>query len=224
MATRKAVNKEEVEVKTTEEVVENKVDTNEAMLKMMQEMQEKMMAMEAELKEAKAEGTKEVVAIQSTVNPNRVIKVMSMLNNTYNLGTKKFGAGKVFTFEKYGEVKSIKFRDMLDVISIYEKQFEQGMAILLNKQDYVDLGLEHIYDDVLTMGQLEDIVELTKHEHIDIILGLSDVMFESVLSIIARKVVDGHSYDFNMIEKLKAETDLVEAIEIERKNKLAKNK
>lgn len=176
--------------------------------KFLQEQLAQMQAMMAQLQSqinSQSQVAQPQVVIQQQSNATRTVKVISLIDNTYIMSTKPLGQGTVYRFDKYGDFKNVKFQDLQDILAINSKQFENGMAVLASKEDYDDLQIGYIYDMVLTKDRMDDVIKLQSDADVDIILGMSEEMQEKVYSIIADKIANGISYDFNKIKRLEKE-------------------
>lgn len=173
------------------------------MAEMLKQMQEQMKLMQQQINSQNNNASQ--VVITQNDNITRTVDVISMIGNTYNLCTQPYGKGKVYTFNKFGEKKSIRFSDMQDILTLRLEQFEKGYAILTNKKDYDDLGIGYIYNEVMDKEKMEKLINLSSDESIDTILSMDKDMQEKVISVIARKIADGKSYDYNKIKMLEDE-------------------
>lgn len=201
------------EIDTTVEA-EKTIDTQDMLAdakaenKFLQEQLAQMQAMMAQLQSqinSQSQVAQPQVVIQQQSNATRTVKVISLIDNTYIMSTKPLGQGTVYRFDKYGDFKNVKFQDLQDILAINSKQFENGMAVLASKEDYDDLQIGYIYDMVLDKDRMDDVIKLQSDIDVDIILGMSEEMQEKVYSIIADKIANGISYDFNKIKRLEKE-------------------
>lgn len=201
------------EIDTTVEA-EKTIDTQDMLAdakaenKFLQEQLAQMQAMMAQLQSqinSQSQVVQPQVVIQQQSNATRTVKVISLIDNTYIMSTKPLGQGTVYRFDKYGDFKNVKFQDLQDILAINSKQFENGMAVLASKEDYDDLQIGYIYDMVLDKDRMDDVIKLQSDTDVDIILGMSEEMQEKVYSIIADKIANGISYDFNKIKRLEKE-------------------
>lgn len=201
------------EIDTTVEA-EKTIDTQDMLAdakaenKFLQEQLAQMQAMMAQLQSqinSQSQVAQPQVVIQQQSNATRTVKVISLIDNTYIMSTKPLGQGTVYRFDKYGDFKNVKFQDLQDILAINSKQFENGMAVLASKEDYDDLQIGYIYDMVLDKDRMDDVIKLQSDTDVDIILGMSEEMQEKVYSIIADKIANGISYDFNKIKRLEKE-------------------
>lgn len=195
-------------------VVENTDNTSTELLKMLKDLQEEVTLLKSQ---------KEVVVEEPTKtqesNLTRTVKVISMMNNSYNLSTEPLGKGKLYNFARYGDFKNIKFSDLQDIMNHFGYQFEKGMAILASKADYDDLQMGYVYDDILNQESMEKLLKLNSFESISLIEKMDKDMQDNIMSLVADRIANGSSYDLNIIEELKSFTQLEESIKIAKENK-----
>lgn len=192
-------------VVSTEDILENTKAENKALQEQLAQMQAMMAQLQSQINAQAQANVQPQVVIQQQSNITRTVKVISLIDNTYVMSTKPLGQGTVYRFDKYGDFKNVKFQDLQDILAINSKQFENGMAVLSSKEDYDDLQIGYIYDMVLNKERMDDVIKLQSEADVDIILGMSEEMQEKVYSIIAGKIADGVSYDFNKIKRLEKE-------------------
>ena len=72
------------------------------------------------------------------------IQVMSLCNYTLNLSTEGLGRGKKFTFTKFGEIKRIMYKDLVDILEAQSSFLEKGLFYLLNKDVIRKIGRAHV--------------------------------------------------------------------------------
>lgn len=183
----------EAELKQAKQEKEAMNDTLLALQKQLNELQNK-------LNEKEDSGNQ--VVIKQNGDLTRTIKVISLLPNVYNLSTQPLGKGKLYQFKGFGDSHMIKFGDMQDILSLYLNQFEKGYAVLTNKQDYEDLGIGYIFDEVMDKEKIEKLVKLENQSSVDAILDMEEDMQDKIVGIIANKIADGYSYDYNRIKAL----------------------
>ena len=193
------------------EVNENKIDLEaelENAKKEKESMNETLIALQKQLNELqnklneKEDNNGSQVVIKQNGDLTRTIKVISLLPNVYNLSTQPLGKGKLYQFKSFGDSHMIKFGDMQDILALYLNQFEKGYAVLTNKQDYEDLGIGYIFDEVMSKEKVEKLVKLENQNSVDAILNMEEDMQDKIIGIIANKIADGYSYDYNRIKAL----------------------
>lgn len=191
-----------------EEIITEKNVVKNSVIEENKQLKETLSAMMAKVEEL----TKTVVTLQSqpvpqvamsnNANSNRTVSVISTVPNMYSLSTGEMGTGKIYRFPKFGHKEKIKYKDMIDILSVYGHQFEKGMAIFENRQDAIDLDMEDVFDQVLNTEQLTSLVELKHDEAVDIILNMDERIQENVVIMIGKKLFEGFEYDYNKIKKL----------------------
>lgn len=183
----------ETELKQAKEEKEAMNETLLALQKQLNELQNKL---------NEKEDNNSQVVIKQNGDLTRTIKVISLLPNVYNLSTQPLGKGKLYQFKGFGDSHMIKFGDMQDILGLYLNQFEKGYAVLTNKQDYEDLGIGYIFDEVMSKEKVEKLVKLETQSSVDAILDMEEDMQDKIIGIIANKIADGYSYDYNRIKAL----------------------
>ena len=174
---------------------------NTEMANMLKQMQEQMAMLQAQIN-MQAMNNNQVV-IKQNDDITRTVRVVCLLPYTFSLTTRKYGVGgKVYTFEKYGEFKDIKFTDMQDIINLFEHRFEEGWVVLTNKKDYDDLGLGHIYDSVRNKDTLDRLTSLEYDDCIDTILNMNEEMQDIIIRLIAKRIANGENLNYNRIRDL----------------------
>ena len=195
----------EIELENTKKENKEMNDTLIALQKQLAELQNKL---------NEKEESKQVV-IKQNGDLTRTVKVVSLLPNVYNLATQPLGKGKLYQFKSFGDSHMIKFSDMQDILALYLNQFEKGYAVLTNKQDYEDLGIGYIYDEVMSKEKVEKLIKLENENAVDTILDMEEDMQEKIIGAIANKIAEGYSYDYNKIKKLEdAGLEINELVEL----------
>lgn len=202
--------KEKVESTTTDEVkvVENKVDEtdklkaeNSAMAEMLKQMQEQMDKLQAQM----SYQPQVFVTNESNSDSTRTILVTGTLPFTQAITTEPFGRGRAYVFEGLYETKPIPFTDMQKIVITCEEMLKDGRILLKNQKDYEDLQIGYVYDLVPTLDSIKELAELKTSESVDVLLSLSREMQEGIIALIATNIVNGKSYDYNIIKELKDE-------------------
>lgn len=184
----------EIELENTKKEKEEMNNALLALQKQLAELQSKI--------DSKEENQGNPVVIKQNGDLTRTVKVVSLLPNVYNLSTQPLGKGKLYQFKNFGDSHMIKFGDMQDILALYLPQFEKGYAVLTNKQDYEDLGIGYIFDEVMGKEKVEKLVKLENDKAVETILDMEEDMQEKIIGIIANKIAEGVSYDYNKIKKL----------------------
>lgn len=219
--------KTKVENTTTDEVVEDKIvkteevkvdKEKEEMAEMIKQMQEQMKFMQMQM--SMQNQSQPNIILEQNKDITRTVKVTSLVGNVLTLSTTKNGLKPCHTyrFDKYGQTRSILFTQLQQILAYHTTQFEDGKVILSCEQDYIDLGIGHIYGSVSHKEVIDKIVMLEDDNAIDTIFDMNEEMQEKIVDLIAQNLAKGVSYDYNKIKELKDEGYDVEAIADEIKN------
>jgi len=94
------------------------------------------------------------------------IPVMSLIPFRLNLSTKEMGQGDIKKFTKFGEVKSILYKDLVDIIEVHSNFMEAGYFYILDPRVIRQHGLDETYSKILTKEKIEEILfNNTNTEH-----------------------------------------------------------
>lgn len=187
------------------EVKDKEVDTlkaeNSAMAEMMKQMQTQMAQMQAQLSASQSQPI--YVTNESNSDATRTILVTGTLPFTQALTTEQFGRGRAYVLEGLYESKPIPFTDMQKIVINCEDMLKDGRILLKSQKDYEDLQIGYVYDLVPTLDSIKELVELKSSEVVSMICELSKDMQEGVVASIANNIINGKSYDYNIVKLLK---------------------
>lgn len=174
-----------------DEIIKQLMAQIEAQNKMMQELQEKVNSKQS----------------NSTNDSfiSKKVKVINLLHCNLNLSTEQDGQGKVYSFEKYGDIRMIKFDDLNDIISNYPNATENGYFYIANKDvvDYYELTEE--YKNIYTKEMIDKIVKLENDSDVDLFLGMSKELQNSTKIAIANRINANERMDYNNLKRIKDE-------------------
>ena len=91
---------------------------------------------------------------------------------------------------------------MQSILNYHIKQFECGKVLLTSQKDYDDLGIGYMYNSV-ALKVIDEIVMLKDENAINTICDMNEDMQEKVIDLIAQKLANGFSYDYNKIKNVK---------------------
>jgi len=91
------------------------------------------------------------------LSPNTYVKVMSLVNNPLNLGTRPHGKGKMFRFENFGDIKSLFYSELLEVIENHPNFFQAGYFFILDNRVIEENNWHETYAKILSKEQMESI-------------------------------------------------------------------
>ncbi len=131
---------------------------------------------------------------------NQQIKVMSMYYGTLNLcNSANRSAGKLLTFDKFGQVKSVLYHDLVDYVNNESKFAEQGLFYILDKAAVYALGLSTEYEKLINKDVVDHITEYSDSDLRDIVGVMPHGQREALASVLADKLYAGVALDRNKI-------------------------
>jgi len=141
------------------------------------------------------------------ISMTKYIKVMSLCPNRLNLSTES-RRGK-FKFNKFGEVKRVMYKDLVEVMELQDSFLQAGLFLILDK-DVVRLhGLDDVYERILDGGTIEKLItgELS-NEALSLFLAAPVRQQDAIVDLIIRKLVrDDESVDMNFVFAIEKGTD-----------------
>jgi hypothetical protein len=93
------------------------------------------------------------------------VPVMSLLPYRLNLSTKEGGQGDVKKFTRFGEVKNILYKDLVDIIEVNRTFMESGYFYILDPLVIRQHGLDEVYSKILTKEKIEEILNNVNTEY-----------------------------------------------------------
>lgn len=93
------------------------------------------------------------------------VPVISLLPYRLNLATKEGGQGDIKKFTKFGEVKNILYKDLVDIIEINRSFMEAGYFYILDPLVIRQHGLDETYSKILTKEKIDDILNNADSEY-----------------------------------------------------------
>lgn len=184
--------------------LEQKDDQSELIKQLMAQIEAQNKAM-AEL-QSKV-GVQPTIMVQKESNlGGKKVKCINLMHGVVNVSTEPQGMGRVYTFEKYGDYKMIKFDDLSDIVSAYPYTMENGLIYICDRDVVDELGLSEEYEDLYTKEIMDRIVYLREQSDVDIFLGMEKNMQESTAIEIAKLMNLNERMDYNYLREIKDET------------------
>ena len=155
-----------------------------------------------EEKVAEKEDDAEDVAYED-IRPDAYIRIMSLCPMILNLSTEQNGGGKVIRFKAFGEVKTVLYSNLVDIIDAHPNFVEGGLFYILNKSVVRKHGLDEIYKNLLTKNQMEAIVFGDSDAAVELYKNANDTQREHINTMLIAKVRDGDGgVDLNFINRI----------------------
>ena len=179
-------------------------EENESLQKMLASMQEQITTL---MKQGNS--APQVQVVKDVGSSGKKVKVMSLIHNPINVSTDVNGGGRVKSFHKYGDVRTIKFDDLSDIVSAYPNTFNKGYLYIMDNDVVSELGLTDEYSStVYSKEQVDNIVNLTDETAVNLFMGMDKDLRDSTAKAIARNLKNGKNYDYNLIHMIKTETGI----------------
>ena len=201
------------ELETKEEVkVENTNVVSQDEFNKVQKEKDDLATMLAQLQAQMIQLQSQVGGTQKKVNdnlPNKV-KVVNLLSQTLNLSTEPMGGGKVFTFEGFGDMVTMKTSHLEDILSIpvYRKEAEQMFFYICSPEIVEDQDLTDSYENGITEETVRFITSLQDDKCVDRFVGLSKGLQDSISTKIAEDMAKGIDYDRNRLADIQMRTEI----------------
>ena len=200
---------------TPKKVEEKKTDDSQEELikKLMAQLEEQNAKMAEMQKQIDNKSQTVVVNADNNAIRGKKIKVVNLMQNPLNLSTEPNGMGRIFTFNKYGDSKLIKFEDLADIVASYPYTMEHGLAYICDKEVVKELGLEDEYSKLFDKERMDKVVKLREESDLDLFLGMDINLQESAARRIAELINANERMDYNYLRTIKEKTGIdIEAI------------
>ena len=115
-------------------------------------------ALKARIAELENSATNTVT--EAPVRSDEYIRVMSLLPHPLNLSTRDGGQGSVKRFGRFGEIKRILYKDLVDILDTNQRFAEAGYFYILNPEVVRQHGLDDVYEKILTKNKIEEILSM----------------------------------------------------------------
>jgi len=136
------------------------------------------------------------------IRPDDYIKVISLCPYKLNLSTKPKGEGRIFGFDKFGEVKRIRYSDLVEILEVHNKFLEDGFFAIMDKEVVQKHGLEESYDKVLTKANIDLIIESNESDAVTLFKGANDRQKELIVLMFVNKIVVGEEVNLNFLDRI----------------------
>lgn len=134
------------------------------------------------------------------IRPNKYIKVMSLNFGKLVLSTEGKGQGKVFVFEKFGDVKNIVYADLANLIHHQQTFAEQGRFYIFDKKVVKNHGLVEYYDKFMNKETIENILDCNRNQLEELFKNTTDTQRETIINILISKIRNAEDVDLNKVD------------------------
>lgn len=157
----------------------------------------------------KSEKGQSIQAKRSRVLLDDYVPVMSLLPYRLNLSTKEGGQGDIKKFTKFGEVKNILYKDLVDIIEVDRSFMEAGFFYILDPVVIRQHGLDETYSKILTKEKIDEILNNVNTEYCIELYNSANPEQQKVIVQL-------------LIEKIKADPSSVNLYTVDRISRLSK--
>jgi len=165
----------------------------EAYLKKIEELERKISESENTLPEKKEE----------EIRLDDYVEVISLSPVPLNLSTQGNGRGKLFKFSKFGDKKSILYRDLVDIIENHRTFTDSGYFYIMNPEIVKKNGLDPIYENILTKEKILEVLQGEKETAISLYESANQQQQALIIDMILQKLQeDPDSIDLNIVDKI----------------------
>jgi len=136
----------------------------------------------------------------SDIRPNKYIKVMSLNFGKLVLSTESKGQGKVFVFNKFGDVKNIVYSELANLIHHQQSFAEQGRFYVFDKQVIKNHGLVEYYEKFMTKEMIDNILNHNREEIVTLFNNTTKTQREVIVNLLIKKIVNGEDVDITKVD------------------------
>lgn len=199
--------------KTVNAPVENNVKTenqDDVIKKLMAQLEEQNAKMAEMQKQIESNNKPQTVVVNNdnTNMRSKKVKVVNLMQNPLNISTEPNGGGRIFTFNKYGDSRVIKFDDLADIVSAYPYTMEHGLAYICDKEVVEELGLAEEYKKLFDKEKMDKVIWLREESDLDLFLGMDINLQESAAKRIAELINANEKMDYNYLRTIKEKTGI----------------
>lgn len=130
------------------------------------------------------------------------IRIISLCPMQLNLSTQGMGKGKVFRFEKFGEIKRILYSDLVNILEVHSNFVEQGFFYILDRNVIMKHGLDEAYEKLLTKEQIQKIIDGDQKESVTLFESANNQQREFICDILIEKLQNEEKIDLNLIDRI----------------------
>jgi hypothetical protein len=137
------------------------------------------------------------------------VPVMSLLPYKLNLSTREGGQGDIKKFTRFGEVKNILYKDLVDIIEVDRSFMEAGYFYIMDPVVIRQHGLDEVYSKILTKEKIDEILNNVNTEYcIDLYTSANSEQQKVIVQL--------------FVEKMKKDPDSVNPYTVDRIASLSK--
>lgn len=138
---------------------------------------------------------------------NKQVQVISMFYGTLNLSTSENRHnGKTLTFDRYGQVKPVMYRDLVDYVNTNRKFAERGYFYILDKAAVYYTGMSYDYANIVSPEIMNSILEYGESAIKSIVSVMVEEQRETLVSLLSERMYNGEDVDRNKVAVISRES------------------
>lgn len=170
---------------------------------------ESLRAKIAELENLLKKGVAPVEEDETKIALDEYIPVMSLLPYTLVLSTQAMGRGITKRFEKFGEIKKILYKDLVDMMEISQNFMKSGFYYILDQRVIRAHGLDEYYDKILTKEKIEEIMQSDAKSGLELYKSANPGQQKVIVGLLIEKMVENpNAVDMNLVDSISRESDV----------------
>lgn len=137
------------------------------------------------------------------------IPVMSLIPFRLNLSTKELGTGNIKRFTKFGEIKNILYKDLVEIMEVHSNFLQAGYFYILNPAVIRQHGLDEVYSKILTKEKIEEILDTSSDNCVNLYKSANKEQQEIIMRLLINRINDNPgSVNLNVIDRISRESGI----------------
>lgn len=135
------------------------------------------------------------------ISPNDMIEVVSLCSDKLNLNTKDRGQGNRYSFESFGETKTIMFSEIAQIKETQRNFAKKGYFFVNNPSAVRLLGLEEDYKKILPLEKIKELLANSPNAE-KLFKSANPGQQNMLVEMIINMLVAGDSVDMNLVSRV----------------------
>ena len=174
----------------------------ESLLKMLKTMQQELSDLKVQAASQDESRETTIFGRALDIRPDDYIKVISLCPYKLNLSTKLRGEGRIFGFNGFGEVKRIRYSDLIDILEVHDQFLKDGFFAILDKEVIQKHDLESDYGNVLTKENIESILEGNQSDAVTLFKVANDQQRNLIVLMFMDKIMRNEEVNLNFLDRI----------------------
>lgn len=153
---------------------------------------------------------------KTKVQLDEYVPVMSLLPYKLILSTKENGTGDTKRFTKFGEIKNIMYKDLVEIMEVQRSFLEAGYFYILNPDVIRQHGLDEVYSKILTKEKIEEILNTNSESCIDLYNSTNEEQQKIIVELFIDRIKSNpESVNLNTVDRISriSKTDILKRAE-----------